>query len=60
MPVNQNDSMSATAIIGYRLYISHDLNTLKACNAQVTHSQIGLEISHRYHPASSVAIRISP
>ena len=37
MPVNQNDSMSATAIIGYHLYISHDLNTLKACNVQVTH-----------------------
>ena len=34
MPVNQNDSMSATAVIGYHLYISHDLNTLKACNAQ--------------------------
>ena len=28
MPVNQNDSMSATAIIGYHLYISNDLNTL--------------------------------
>ena len=31
MPVNQNDSMSATAIIGYHVYISNDLNTLRAC-----------------------------
>ena len=59
MPVNQNDSMSATAVIGYHLYISHDLNTLKECmsRSHIDRLDSGLATDTiRHHPWQSVLV----